>query len=291
MYKRGISHVITMLIMIALVLVAIGGVWVVVNNVIDTASKNVENQTLKIFNKTWQSKINVTNATCAQLGGTICTEEQYCSGNLLNATDTDRCCDATCEESTCTSCDTCGDGLFNICDRAECYACTNDTCYFLNRLITDECNSCTGATCESYDNDETTCGDDPCGLGSCLWSGSLCLTQTESQVTRGFSSTTVSAGEIVTVTLDVSIINSETFYAIEEYIPTGWTVINDGGGNTTNPNILKWAALDMTNPLPDTTYTYTVQAPASTGIFDGVYMFEGFAGTTPTKGQTTITVA
>ncbi len=99
--------------------------------------------------------------------------------------------------------------MFNICDRAECYACTSDTCYFLNRLITDECNSCTGATCESYDDDQTTCSDDPCSIDNCLWDvgASACYTYiiTDSQVSRGFSSTSVAQGGTVNVTLTVTL--------------------------------------------------------------------------------------
>jgi hypothetical protein len=128
-------------------------------------------------------------------------------------------------------------------------------------------------------------------LGGCLWDGSACETQTESQVTRIFSSTTVSGGSQIDVTLDVSMINSEAFYAIEEYIPTEWTVIDDGGGASGDSHILKWAEFSMT-PLSDTTWTYTVQAPSTTGnyVFDGVYQFEGFVDTLTTKGQTTVTV-
>ncbi len=36
--------------------------------------------------------------TCAEAGGTICTETQYCSGIILDASDTIRCCSGTCEE-------------------------------------------------------------------------------------------------------------------------------------------------------------------------------------------------
>ncbi|MFH1607847.1 MAG: hypothetical protein ABIA78_01815 [archaeon] len=230
--------------------------------------------------------------TCAQIGGTTCTGEQYCSGNTIPASDTTRCCDATCENPTCTTCDTCGDGLFNICDRPECYSCTGDSCYFIDRILVDECNSCGGATCESYDNDQTTCIDDPCNLGSCSWSGSQCLTQTESQVTRSFSSTTVSTGAQIDVMIDVTIISGETFYAIEEYIPSGWVVTSGSTGLPDASNTYRWVWIEgVTGPRQDP-FTYTVQAPATTGnyVFDGIYMFEGETVDTTTKGQTTVTV-
>ena len=47
---------------------------------------------------------------------------------------------------------------------------------------------------------------------------------------------------------------TETF-AIEEYIPSGWTVIGDGGGATTNPNKLAWVVIQYAE---DTKYTYTI---------------------------------
>ncbi len=113
--------------------------------------------------------------TCSQLGGNICSSTQVCSGSWIDASDSERCCSGTCEEPTCTLCDTCGEGFWNVCDRAECYACTNEDCYFLNRLIINECNSCTDTTCEDYDDDSTTCNDDPCGLGNCIWEGVSCV--------------------------------------------------------------------------------------------------------------------
>ena len=52
----------------------------------------------------------------------------------------------------------------------------------------------------------------------------------ESTVTRRFSSRSVCEGEIIEVNLDVVIGGDETIYAIEEYVPAGWTVVDDGGG-------------------------------------------------------------
>ncbi len=158
-----------------------------------------------------------------------------------------------------------------------------------NQLTVTQAQTCEAAggtcqtnTCASYTDCTTLAGT--CASGYCC--SGTCTSPTTSYVSRSFSSSTVSAGEIVTVTLDVFVLGGETFYAIEEYTPSGWTIIDAGGGGTL-PNTLKWA---VTSGAVDTSYIYTIQAPSSTGIFDGVYMFEGFSGTAITQGQTTITV-
>ena len=146
--------------------------------------------------------------------------------------------------------------------------------------------TCMSNQCSTYTDCTSLTGT--CATGYCC--SGTCTTPTESQVTRGFSSTSVSQGDIVTVTLDVSIIGGETYYTIEEYIPTGWTIIDDDGGVTADPYKLAWAVIQG---AVDTTYTYTVQAPSSAGnyVFDGIYMFEGFSSSITTKGQTTVSVS
>jgi hypothetical protein len=115
--------------------------------------------------------------SCSALGGETCGSGYFCNDNYLPAFDTDECCPAgNCEELTCTTCSSCESGLFT-CTRQECYSCSSDNCYFISRFLSDECNSCNGATCESYDNDQTTCTDDPCNLGNCEWSGTQCIEQ------------------------------------------------------------------------------------------------------------------
>lgn len=114
----------------------------------------------------------------------------------------------------------------------------------------------------------------------------------ESQVSRGFSSTSVAQGTQLNVDLNVFIRGSETYYTIEEYIPAGWIVTNDGGGATEEPDRLVWAVLG-TIPLKDASVTYTVQAPVTSGSynFDGIYMFEGDPAPITTIGETTVTVS
>lgn len=115
------------------------------------------------------------------------------------------------------------------------------------------------------------------------------ISKDESIISRQFSSTIVNAGDIVTVTLDVSIDSSEAYYVIEEYVPDMWSVVDGGGGIANNANILKWAVIQ---DVDDATYVYTVKAPSQTGSynFDGVYMFEGFNEQESIKGKTIVSV-
>lgn len=198
----------------------------------------------------------------------------------MPATDTTRCCDATCEDPTCTTCDTCGDGFFNTCDRPECYSCTSDSCYFIDGIIND-CYSCTAATCEDYANDQTTCTDNPCGLGNCAWDGNNCITiplPTE-YLYRSFSSQTVSPGGSIDVSLDMVNQGDRLIFLAEEITPSGWTITADphGGGPTNDPNILRWyAAQSFCCIMSAFTFQYTIQAPLTPGPYDfvGIYNFD-----------------
>ena len=78
--KRGISHVITMLIIIALVLVAIGGVWVVVQNVLDQGASQTEQAATDMF------------ADCVEIGGTVTTENGNCTGGEIKIIGGEYCC-------------------------------------------------------------------------------------------------------------------------------------------------------------------------------------------------------
>jgi len=110
-----------------------------------------------------------------------------------------------------------------------------------------------------------------------------------SRVYRTFSSTEVGINTVVTVTLNVVINGAHTFYAIEEDIPSGWTVVNDGGGSTGQTNSLKWVVIESATT---STYTYTVRAPAQPGsaTFSGDYFIEHMDDISPTEGSMDITV-
>jgi len=89
--------------------------------------------------------------TCSEQGGDICQPDEYCPGNIIPATDTDSCCDQTCEVSS----GVCGD---DTCDPDE------DTC----NCETDCGVSCgdgcigTGEECDDPDF-----GDYDDGTGQC----------------------------------------------------------------------------------------------------------------------------
>ncbi len=64
--KQGLSGIITMLIIIALVLVAIGAVWYVIQNVLEQGKTETEEATGDIF------------ADCATEGGVVSNETATC---------------------------------------------------------------------------------------------------------------------------------------------------------------------------------------------------------------------
>ncbi|MBI4439575.1 hypothetical protein HY638_01225 [Candidatus Woesearchaeota archaeon] len=69
----------------------------------------------------------------------------------------------------CTSCDDCGNGVWNFCDYQECTVdCAGQNCLFVYSLIwPNRCTDCTGAECGNYTN-ELSCTGDNCNLG-CWW--------------------------------------------------------------------------------------------------------------------------
>jgi len=117
----------------------------------------------------------------------------------------------------------------------------------------------------------------------------------ESVIIRKFSSTTINTGEIVTVTLYTYSTSSDQVMILEEYIPSEWTVIGDGGGDSSDPSNLRFLATSSFNYLNQHySLIYTVRAPFQTGSynFDGGYYFNSSTGEDliTTKGQTTVTV-
>ena len=118
-------------------------------------------------------------------------------------------------------------------------------------------------------------------------------------VTRSFSSTTVDQNEQIVISLIVDVDETipEQFYAVDDIYPSGWTIIDEGlldiqesghakGANVTMPQ-------ESTDPVPDITYTYTIQSPSSTGTYtwSGNYMFEGMSSEQNIGGQTQVTVS
>ena len=111
-----------------------------------------------------------------------------------------------------------------------------------------------------------------------------------SSITRIFQSQIISPNDMVNVSLNVSITNSERFYAIEEYVPPSWNVSDTGGvvlNQTTN--IIFWFVSENAQNI---TYTYSVRASSNSGeySFNGTYMFENFSNPLDIGGQKLITI-
>jgi FlaG/FlaF family flagellin (archaellin) len=109
---------------------------------------------------------------CVDVGG-VCgkdeSPEASCSDGLDNDCDglVDGA-DTDCGGVVWATCAECGTGLFNVCDRVECEIIL-EGCYFVDGLISGSCTGCAGAVCDDYSDDQTSCGDDVCSLGSCSW--------------------------------------------------------------------------------------------------------------------------
>lgn len=113
----------------------------------------------------------------------------------------------------------------------------------------------------------------------------------ESSVTRALPSRSQAAGSPITVSLDVNV-GSATYYALDEVVPTGWTITNAsrGGNYISDPGHVKWVVIvDAT----DTRLTYTVAIPADAAgdcTFGGTYGMEGRSEKS-TGGGTVVTVS
>lgn len=95
-----------------------------------------------------------------------------------------------------------------------------------------------------------------------------------STVTRSADNTTVAPGADLKVTLAVNVTSSETFYIIDEKIPSGWAIKDAGTGATEQTGHLKWVIIQGAK---DTDYEYVITPPSEVGTatFAGTYMFEG----------------
>ena len=68
-----------------------------------------------------------------------------------------------------------------------------------------------------------------------------------SNVSRSFLTSSVQEGEVVTVTLDVVLKGVQSYFLIEEEIPAGFSVVDNGGLNNLTPGFLK-TAIFSTSP-------------------------------------------
>jgi len=126
------------------------------------------------------------------------------------------------------------------------------------------------------------------GGGGSSGGGSSGTPTPSSELTRSFSSNTINMGDELIVTLSVEILNSETFYMIEDQIPSGFEILDPGTGNITSPGYIKWVEYEN---CQSNNYNYTLNATQNGSfIFQGDYAIEGFSDITTTSGETTIVV-
>ena len=115
----------------------------------------------------------------------------------------------------------------------------------------------------------------------------------EPNVCRDLPSGTQTPGSMISVSLDTTI-DSATFYAIDEEVPSGWIITgaSDAGDYTSESGHVKWV---VTSGAVNKTYTYTVQIPGAAA--DGTYAFgpgefqmEGMSSSDPIDCDTDVTV-
>jgi len=109
-------------------------------------------------------------------------------------------------------------------------------------------------------------------------------------VTRSVNTSSVYVDGTVQVTLTVTV-GSADAYAIDETIPSGWSVVSStGDASTAQSQHLKWVVIgelgsglydcsgidSCASSISDTTYSYVLQAPSTTGtgVITGIYMFD-----------------
>lgn len=94
-----------------------------------------------------------------------------------------------------------------------------------------------------------------------------------STVTRYYSTETPNQCSELIVFLEVDVEDYETFYAIDEVIPSGWEIVNPGSGDTSEEGHIKWFVLE---DAVDTTYQYVLRVPCDAEGFllpEGDFMF------------------
>lgn len=109
-----------------------------------------------------------------------------------------------------------------------------------------------------------------------------------SEITRSFSSSTLNVGEMLNVTINIYLRNSESYYILEDQIPNGFEILDSGTGNTNTPNYIKW--IEYQNPQ-STSYTYILNATqAGNYTFTGEYFIEGFSSIPQIGGENMVVV-
>ncbi len=110
-------------------------------------------------------------------------------------------------------------------------------------------------------------------------------------VTRVFDTITIEALTNMNVTLVVEVVEgTENFYAIDEIMPSEWTLVDPGFLNDSQTDHLKKM---NTSDASDTSYTYKVRSPAvpNTYVWSGIYQVAGMGSDVSILGSTQVTVS
>jgi len=101
-------------------------------------------------------------STCGGKNGFICSENQYCEGSDVIASDSDRCCSQSCSTpGQIKTCSQCGNGLFNLCDKTECENSLNEWCVF-NSGFLGLGGSCGNSNSQNLDEGKQICKNGEC---------------------------------------------------------------------------------------------------------------------------------
>jgi hypothetical protein len=114
-------------------------------------------------------------------------------------------------------------------------------------------------------------------------------------VSRDIASGSILPSEQVNVTLNVVIVPGDRFYLIDEIIPDGWIIIDNGGlyeAGQINASESQHLKVAMIQGASSTSYTYRIQAPSTTGThsFSGTFYIEGMSGSQGIGGENSINV-
>jgi len=94
-------------------------------------------------------------------------------------------------------------------------------------------------------------------------------------------------GQVIDVTLDVSLTGGESYYLLDEEVPSGWAIINHP--EDTEEGHMKWVVIQN---AVSKSYSYQAMAPQNEGTytFSGTYMIEGMRTEGSVGGDDTIAV-
>jgi len=147
---------------------------------------------------------------------------------------------------------------------------------------TQTCSNNAWGTCVAPSPQTEICGNNV--DENCNGVAEACVTN---GLSRSFSSNTVIRNTVITVTITKNLLAGQSTVLVEEYVPTGYTIISSGTGSATG-NTIRWAELIG---AVSGTYTYTVRTPnaAGAGTFSGMYSING-GSETPIGGTALLTV-